>query len=89
MISLRKCIGCGSHKVKEDLIRIVKSSRNSNGDKIIIAEGYAEGRGAYLCKNEKCLKKAEKGKKLERAFSCKVNLDIYNRLEGMVKNSEQ
>ncbi len=89
MISLRKCVGCGARKVKEDLIRVVKVAGSSAGAKIIIANGHAEGRGVYLCKSEKCLQKAEKGRRLERAFSCKVDSDIYNKLESMVKNSEQ
>lgn len=88
MISLRKCIGCGGRDIKENLIRIAKSPKKLDKIDISVCDGYAEGRGAYLCNSGDCLKKARKGRKLERTFSCKVNPEVYDKLESMVKDSE-
>ena len=44
-------------------------------------QGKAPGRGAYLCPNPDCLKKAIKSRALERAFSAAIPQEIYVRLE--------
>ena len=87
-VPLRKCIGCGTRRSKSDLIRIVKSPTNREHINIFICRGHAEGRGAYLCKNKNCLNKAKKSRRLERAFSSKIDEQIYNDLEKLVSESE-
>lgn len=77
-VPMRMCTGCGEMKPKKELIRVV---RNANGDISLDATGKKPGRGAYLCKDPQCLKKAKKAKRLERAFSSAVPEEIYARLE--------
>lgn len=75
---LRMCIGCGESKPKPELIRIVKTPENNI---IIDLSGKANGRGAYICRNAECLKKAIKSKRLERTFETQISEEIYNSLE--------
>ncbi len=60
-IPLRKCIACNESKPKKELLRVVVSS---TGDKSFDETGRLNGRGAYLCRNEKCIEKAFKQKKI-------------------------
>lgn len=96
-VPLRKCTGCGEMKPKKELIRVVKAPdiKDENGEPVAAGElsldfiGKKPGRGAYLCRNSECLKAAKKAKRLERAFSCKIPEDIYNRLENELLQGEQ
>ena len=74
-IPLRKCIGCSEMKDKRELVRIV---RNKEGEISVDLTGKKPGRGAYICKNAACLEKAQKAKTLERAFSAKIEPEIYD-----------
>ena len=77
-VPMRMCTGCGEMKPKKELVRIV---RNSDGEVSLDTTGKKPGRGAYICKDPQCLKKAKKAKRLERAFGCAVPDEIYARLE--------
>lgn len=76
-IPLRKCIGCGEMKDKRELVRIV---RNKEGAISVDLTGKMPGRGAYICKNTACLDKAERTKKLSKAFSAPIAPEIYETL---------
>ncbi|MBQ3330616.1 MAG: YlxR family protein [Ruminococcus sp.] len=78
-IPLRKCIGCGEMKDKRTLVRIV---RNKEGVISVDLTGKKPGRGAYICKNADCLNKAQKAKRLERAFSTAIEPEIYDVLRS-------
>jgi predicted RNA-binding protein YlxR (DUF448 family) len=65
-------------KPKKELIRVVRSPE---GEISLDFRGKAPGRGAYLCKDGDCLKKAVKGKSLERAFSARIPDEVYERLQ--------
>ncbi len=75
---IRKCVGCGERRPKKDLIRVVY---NKNDKEIIIdKKGKAPGRGAYLCPDKECFKKARKTDKFSRALKVSISDDIYNHL---------
>ena len=74
-IPLRKCIGFGEMKDKRELVRIV---RNKEGEISVDLVGKKPGRGAYICKSIECLDKAQKAKRLERAFSTRIEPEIYD-----------
>jgi hypothetical protein len=77
-IPQRQCIGCGEMKNKRELIRILKGV----DDEISIdATGRKNGRGAYICPSMDCLKKAVKGKGLERSFKMAIPGEVYENLE--------
>lgn len=74
----RKCIGCGEMKGKGEMMRVIKDA----ADEISLdLTGKKNGRGAYLCKNSECLKKALKNKGLERSFQMAIPISVYETLE--------
>jgi len=85
-IPQRKCVGCGVSKNKTDLIRVVRSPENEIS---IDLKGKKSGRGAYICKNEDCLKKAVKGRKFDRNFDMKVPEDILENLLNQLRESDK
>ncbi|MBQ3093847.1 MAG: YlxR family protein [Clostridia bacterium] len=84
-IPLRMCTGCGEMKPKKDLVRVVKPKE---GDIAIDLTGRANGRGAYMCKQLSCLQQARKARRLEKAFSCKIPDEVYDRMEEALKDCD-
>ena len=84
-IPMRMCLGCGEMKPKRELIRVVKSKE---GDITLDLTGKKSGRGAYICKSVECFEKARKARKFERSFSCMISEDIYNSMEGELRENE-
>lgn len=77
----RRCIACNEQKDKKDLLRIV---RTPEGNIEIDLIGKKNGRGAYICKSEDCLKKVIKSKKLERSFEKEISLELYENIRGVI-----
>lgn len=77
-IPLRKCTGCNEMKPKQELVRVVRSPE---GEISLDLTGKKPGRGAYVCRSEECLKKARKARRFERAFSCAIPDEVYDRME--------
>lgn len=75
-IPMRTCIACRAEKPKKELIRVVKY-----GDEIKLdLTGKANGRGAYICNDIECINKLKKGRLLNRAFSCQVTDETYQKI---------
>ena len=74
---LRMCIGCREMKPKSELASIVKTP---TGEIVIDKTNKLSGRGAYICKNPDCLKKAEKTNALAHTFSIAFDKEIYSKL---------
>lgn len=77
-VPMRQCIGCGCMKSKKEMMRVLK---DTEGNILLDVTGKKNGRGAYLCKTEECLKKARKNKGLERSFKMSIQTEVYDRLE--------
>ncbi len=85
-VPCRQCVGCRTMFEKRELIRVVKSPEGAIS---LDFKGKAPGRGAYLCHNAECLKKARRSKALERAFSVSIPDEVYDSLEReMEANNE-
>ncbi len=80
----RSCVGCGNSFHKNELIRVVRTQDGVCLDKT----GKKPGRGAYICCNGECLKKARKAKKLERALSVEITDELYNALQAEMSENE-
>lgn len=77
-IPLRKCTGCSEMKPKKELVRVIKTAE----DEIVMdLTGKMNGRGAYVCRSEECLKKAIKTKAIERSLGIKISESIYDELK--------
>ena len=59
-----------------------------DGEVSLDFKGKMPGRGAYLCPNGECLKKAMKSKALERAFSTQIPAEIYDALEKQMEANQ-
>ncbi|MDO4805093.1 MAG: YlxR family protein [Lachnospiraceae bacterium] len=81
----RTCLGCRNSKNKTELIRIV---RTPEGDVKVDPSGKANGRGAYLCRDSECLKRAIKAKALQKALKTEIPPDIGDRLLREIANGE-
>ena len=77
-IPQRQCMGCRERREKRQLIRVVRSPE---GEVSLDFSGKKNGRGAYLCPDPQCLKKAIKSKALERSLEVTIPQEIYDRLE--------
>ncbi len=84
-IPVRMCTGCGEQKPKKELVRVVKSPE---GEISLDLTGKKSGRGAYVCRSVDCLKKARKARRLERAFSCQIPEEVYDRMEEEMQKGE-
>lgn len=76
MENIRTCIACGRKLSKEQLLRIAKFK---DGRVEVSPRG---GRGAYICGEEECLKKAFRGDRLAKALRIqgKIEADTLHRL---------
>ena len=52
-------------------------------------KGKKPGRGAYVCPDPECLKKARKSRALERAFSAPLPDEVWAALEEQMKAGEK
>ena len=76
-IPQRQCMGCRERKDKKAMIRVV---RCTDGSVSLDFSGKLNGRGAYVCPDPECLKKAQKSKALERSLEVAIPQEVYDRL---------
>ena len=84
-IPQRRCVGCMESKEKRSLIRIVRAP---DGTISLDATGKKSGRGAYICPNSDCLKKARKGNRLGKSLEIEIPEEIYAGLEAQMSALE-
>ena len=77
-IPQRQGMGCRERKNMRDLIRVV---RQTDGTVSLDFSGKVNGRGAYLCPDPECLKKARKSKALDRSLETPIPEEVYDRRE--------
>ncbi|MGX8693035.1 MAG: RNase P modulator RnpM [Clostridia bacterium] len=82
---MRQCLGCREQKAKKDLIRVVRSPEGAIS---LDFRGKASGRGAYVCPQADCLKKAIRAHALERALGCQIPAEIYEELQKQMEAGE-
>ena len=83
---LRKCVGCGEMRPKQQLIRVV---RCVDGTIKLDRTGKMNGRGAYICEQPQCFAKCRKQKRLDKAFGAAVPDEIYEQLERAVASDAE
>lgn len=85
-IPMRQCTGCRANLEKRELIRVVRAP---DGGISLDFKGKKPGRGAYLCKNPECLKKARKSRALERALETAIPEEVYAELERQMEAGDE
>ena len=73
----RQCMGCRERRPKKELSRVVRSPE---GNVSLDFGGKMNGRGAYICPNPECLKRALKSKALDRSLEVTIPEEVYDRL---------
>jgi predicted RNA-binding protein YlxR (DUF448 family) len=74
----RQCLGCNEHKPKAELLRVV---RTPEGTVSLDFKGKMNGRGAYICKDLGCLKKARKSGRIARSLECEIPEEVFDAME--------
>ena len=85
-IPMRKCLGCMQSFPKKELIRVV---RTPESQVLIDLTGKKSGRGAYLCKDKACLKKAIKAKRLQSNLEVEISEELIESLSKELEIIEQ
>ena len=81
-IPMRQCLGCREMKPKKELIRVVRSPE---GTISLDFRGKANGRGAYVCPDPACLKRAIRAHALERALDTAIPEEVYALLQAQME----
>ena len=84
-VPMRQCLGCREMKPKRELIRVVRSPE---GDVSLDFRGKMPGRGAYVCRNRECLKRAAKSKALSRSFGVPIPESIMEKLNEQMEGPD-
>ncbi len=85
-IPQRQCMGCRERKAKREMIRVV---RGTDGNVSLDFSGKAPGRGAYICPDPECLKKALRSKALDRSLEVTIPQEVYGRLQKEMEGSHE
>ena len=85
-IPMRQCLGCNEHKPKKEMLRVL---RTPEGEILLDFTGKKSGRGAYICYDAKCLKKARKSKRIDNNLGVNITDDIYDRMESELEEYER
>ena len=75
---LRQCVGCGKQGLKNEFIRI---ARTKNGEIVVDGSQSHGGRGAYICNNAECLKKALKNGRLAKNLRADIPETVLETLK--------
>ena len=84
-IPQRQCMGCRERKEKRQMIRVV---RTPEGAVNLDFSGKMNGRGAYICPNPECLKKALRSKALDRSLEVTIPEEVIARLEKEMEGAK-
>ena len=83
---MRRCLGCNEHKPKAELLRVV---RDPEGDISLDFRGKKSGRGAYICRDVKCLRKARKSHRIDKDLECTIPDEVYDAMEQELESNEE
>ena len=84
-IPMRRCVGCNEHKPKAELLRVV---RDPEGGVSLDFKGKKSGRGAYICRDVKCLRKARKSHRIDKDLECTIPDEVYDAMEQELESNE-
>lgn len=83
---MRRCIACYESFPQDKLARFVLI----DGKVVPDFSGREKGRGAYLCKNDKCLELAMKKRAFNRTFKMDVDIDTnYEAIEELINSAKE
>ena len=74
----RQCLGCNRHAPKAELLRVV---RDPDGNVSLDFKGRKSGRGAYICRDAECLRKARKNRRISSNLACEIPDAVWDEME--------
>ena len=83
-IPMRQCMGCRERRAKRELLRVV---RMTDGNVSLDFSGKLNGRGAYICPDPECLKKARKSRALDRSLEVEIPEAVYDWLVAEMEHA--
>lgn len=84
-VPMRKCLGCMQSFPKKELVRVVRTPEN---EVIIDLTGKKSGRGAYVCRDKACLKKAIKAKRIQSNLEVQISEELIEALSKELEDIE-
>ncbi len=81
-IPLRMCVACREHRPPSELIRIAYNAESDTAEPDLGTK--ADGRGAYICRDRKCIARAQKKHVIERHLKCEASDELYSKMEEML-----
>ncbi len=88
-LPMRQCLGCNEHRPKQALIRVVRAPEKvspegvvTGGEVSLDLTGKKSGRGAYICRDPKCLSKARKSGRIARNLACTITDEVWDAMEA-------
>ena len=85
-IPQRRCLGCNESFPKKELIRVI---RDPEGNVSLDFTGKKSGRGAYICRDVKCLKKARKSHRIDKDLECTIPDEVYDAMEQELESNAE
>ena len=85
-IPMRQCLGCNEHKPKIELLRVVRSPE---GEISLDFKGKKSGRGAYVCRDVKCLRRARKSGRIAKNLDCPISDAVYDAMEQELEANDE
>lgn len=85
-VPMRRCLGCMQSFPKKDLVRVVRTPEN---EVCMDLTGKKSGRGAYICRDKACLKKAVKAKRLQSNLEVQIGDELIEALSKELDGIEQ
>lgn len=71
----RMCIVCRNLRPRTELLRLVRPT--GRNDLVPDPTGRKPGKGFYLCRNQDCLARLQKEKKLRRLFAGRIAPEVF------------
>lgn len=79
----RKCVACRQTRQQNEMLRIARI----NNEYIIDFDQKLDGRGAYVCKDQKCIDLTIKKRLLNKSFKTNLDVQIYEKLGEYEQNN--
>ena len=79
-IPMRQCLGCNEHRPKGELLRVVRPPEETGAVSLDMT-GRKSGRGAYICRDVKCLRRARKSRRIDAVLGCTIPDEVYDAME--------
>ncbi len=89
-IPMRQCLGCNEHKPKGELLRIVRPPERTSSEECDVSldiTGRKSGRGAYVCRDVKCLRRVRKSRRVEAALEVSIPEAVWDAMERELEES--